>query len=466
MTAEPLPRSTPAAEGVSSAGIAAFLDAVDQDPAMAVHSLMVLRHGRVVAEGWWAPYRREDRRQLYSVSKTFTATALGFALAENRLALNDPVVSHFPDLATEAGPRTRAITVEHLARMATGHQDDTWAAMVARDSAEPIRGFLGLEPETAPGSEFTYNNGATYVLGAIVQARTGQSLTDYLQPRLFDPLGIASPYWDLMGGSRQVGFIGLHLGTEDLAKAALLYAQDGAWAGTPVLPDGWVAAASRNRTPTDAEPNPDWQQGYGYQLWRSRHGYRADGAFGQFGLVLPEQDAVVVLTSEAEQMQPLLDAVWAHLIPALTGPAVAAAEDERLTERLHALGLPVDGAGAAPADDWVAARAVVADDAGWALTLTSGDRTVRVGCGDGAWRRTQVSLGPDRDLVVEGHGRWSDPGTFVADLVFVPTPHRMTVTFTPEDERSAARWWAVPLIGPPLANLATRPTRQGRGSPR
>ena len=453
MPAEPLPRSTPRAEGVAAAGLQAFLDAVEADPAIELHSLMVLRHGRVVAEGWWAPHRSDDRRQLYSLSKTFTATALALAVAEHRLALTDRVVDFFADLASVAGPRSRTITVEQLARMATGHRTDTLAAMVRRDRDEPVRGFLGLEPEAEPGTVFAYNNGATYTLGAVLQAVTDQRLTDYLQQRLFDPLGIDPPYWDAMGGPRQVGFIGLHLATEDLARLALLYSQDGQWAGRSVLPPGWAATAGQARTATPAEPNPDWRRGYGYQVWRSRHGYRADGAFGQFALVLPEPGTVVVTTADTEQMQALLDAVWSHLVPALAAGPDSAADDDRLAGRLGTLALPAAGTGPASADEWVTATAVDPEPDGWALTLSTGGHTGTVSCGDGAWRRSHVPLGPDRTLVVEGRGHWTG-GTFVADLVLVQSPHRLTVRYTPGGNPSAARWRTVPLVAPPLTSLA------------
>lgn len=213
-----------------------------------------------------------------------------------------------------------------------------------------------------------------------MQRVTGQSLTAYLQPRLFDPLGIAPPYWDAMGGSRQVGFIGLHLATEDLARFGLLYLQDGFWRGSPILPPGWTTTASRALTPTGGEPNPDWQQGYGCQFWRSRHGYRADGAFGQLVLVLPEAQAVVVATADTDQTQLLLDAVWTHVYPALTRPG-SAVEDGRLTQRLRTLALPVDGACTQPGGDWVTATAVTPDQDGWALTLVAGGQTVAVVCG-------------------------------------------------------------------------------------
>ena len=452
MKSQPLPRSSPAAEGVSAAGIADFLDAAEAAPGISLHSLMVLRHGRVVAEGWAAPHRATDARQLYSLSKSFTATALGLAVAEGRLALTDTVVDHFPDLAAAAGPKARSITVEHLARMATGHHADTFAAIWQQDPAEPVRAFLNLEPESPPGSVFAYNNGASYTLAAILQTCTGQSLTDYLQPRLFDPLDIAPPFWESGGGPRQIGFAGLHLATEDVARFGLLYAQDGLWGGRPLLPPDWVAAASRALTPNPAEPEPDWQQGYGYQFWRSRHGYRADGAFGQFCLVLPEQDAVVVITSETEVMQPLLDAVWAHLLPAFAG---SGGDDDRLAERLAGFALPVDGAGTYAADDWVVAHAVepAGEGTGWSLTLTDAGQTLVVDCGDRHWQRTAVPVGADRALVVEAQGQWPDPHTFVVELVLVQSPHRMTVIFHPETGQSVARWRTVPLRSPSLAGL-------------
>jgi CubicO group peptidase (beta-lactamase class C family) len=329
-----LPRSTTTAQQVSAAGIDAFLDAIDAAPTVTLHSVMILRRGRVIAEGWWAPYRPDDVHLLYSVSKSFTSTALGFALAEGRLSLQDTVVQPFPH--PYPGPsarRARAITVEHLARMATGHRADILDAMAQLDPAEPVRGFLSIEPESEPGSIFAYNSGASYVLGAIVQELTGQSLTGYLQPRLFDPLGIPPAYWDTLGGRRQIGYSGLHLTTEQLARFGQFYLGQGSWAGSELLSRSWVAEATRVHTATPAEPEPDWRRGYGYQFWRSRHGYRGDGAYGQFCLVLPEQDAVVVTTGDTEMMQTVLDAVWAHLVPAFDSPS-AAGDDDRLATRL------------------------------------------------------------------------------------------------------------------------------------
>ena len=463
-----LPRSTPTAEGVSAAGIEAFLDAMEATPDIALHSLMILRRGRVVAEGWWAPYRSNDVHLVYSISKSVTATALGLALAEGRLSLDDTVVQHFPDLDPgPSAPRARTITIEHLVRMATGHRTDTIDTMHGTDPDEPVRGFLRIEPEAAPGSVFLYNNGATYTLAAVLQQLTGQSLTAYLQPRLFDPLGIAPPPWDTLGGPREAGFSGVHLRTEDLARFGQLYVQQGTWSESAVLPPGWVAEATRVHTANPDEPEPDWQRGYGYQFWRSRHGYRADGAYGQFVLVLPEQDAVVAITGETEVMQAVLDAAWIHLLPAFDGPA-ATDDDDRLAARLAAATLPTTGAGTYPADDWVTATEVTEQPEGWTLTLSDPGQALVVDCGDQEWHRTVVPVGEGFGLVVEAQGRWAAGGTFVAELIFVQTPHRMTITFTPGTSASTAYWRSVPLRSPSVAGLATplTPGQDVAGSPR
>jgi CubicO group peptidase (beta-lactamase class C family) len=459
MPSAPLPRSTPADQDVSSAGVGAFLDALDAAPDIELHSLMLLRHGRVVAEGWWRPYGPEQVHLLYSLSKSFTATAAGLAAAEGLLSFEDTVVSHFPELADAAAhPWTRSMRVRHLAAMATGHRTDTLDRARRLDPDEPVRGFLSLAPDAEPGSVFAYNNGATYTLGALVQRVTGQPLTAYLQPRLLDPLGIAPPYWHSHPEGRELGFSGLHLTTEAVAAFGQLYLDDGRWQGTRLLPEGWVAEASRLHTPNPGEPNPDWQQGYGYQLWRSRHGYRGDGAYGQFCLVLPDEDAVVVTTAQTENMQGILDAVWAHLLPAF-GTATPE-QDASLARRLSDLSLPADGAGLAgrgvPADEGVHLRRLVEDpDGGWLLTLADGDHELVVRCGDRTWQENSLRLPAGRQVVVAASAT-GDPSSVVVQLAFVQTPHRLVLTVDRQTQTSSARWLTVPLHAPTLAGLAVR----------
>ena len=214
--------------------------------------------------------------------------------------------------------------VRHLLSMSTGHDQDTTGRL--RAGGDWVRAFLALPVEHAPGTHFVYNSGATYLISAIVQKATGQTLLEFLGPRLFGPLGIAAPTWESSPQRINVGGWGLSLTTEDIARFGLLYLQDGEWNGVRLLPAGWVAEATSAQVPNGDDPNSDWAQGYGFQFWRCRHGaYRGDGAFGQFCIVLPEQEAVVAITAGSGDMGGILGLVWEHLLPAL-GPGVLPAD--------------------------------------------------------------------------------------------------------------------------------------------
>jgi CubicO group peptidase (beta-lactamase class C family) len=293
-----LPRSTPADQRVDPAAILSFLDAVDERPDIEMHSLMVVRHGQVVAEGWWAPYSAERPQLLYSLSKSFTSTAAAFAQAEGLLDLDDAVVSHFAEFAADiTDPRSRSVKVRHVASMAAGHTREMLTEAIMRDPEEPVRGFLLIPPDREPGTVFAYSQPCTYALASIIQRNAGMPLTRYLRPRLFDPLGIGHVGWHTFPPGREQGFSGLHARTEDIAKLGLLYLQGGQWEGAQLIGEKWVAEATSQQVANPAEPNPDWRQGYGFQFWMSRHGYRGDGAFGQFCVILPEQDTVIATTA-------------------------------------------------------------------------------------------------------------------------------------------------------------------------
>ena len=452
-------RSPPSAQQVDAAGIEAFLDAIETADDLELHSLMLLRRGQIVAEGWWEPYRADDAPLLYSLSKSFTATALGFAVAEGRLALDDRVVSFFadrPDLP-DAGPRTRSLTVRDLASMATGHHQDTIEQANRLSPADPALGFLALEPESEPGSRFTYNNGATYTLATLLQQLVGQSLTDYLGARLFGPLGIDRVSWDQHPSGRDLGFTGLHLSTESVARFGQLYLDDGVWQGHRLLPAGWVGEATRLHTPNPAEPNPDWRQGYGLQFWRSRHGgYRGDGAYGQFCVVLPEQDAVLVTTAATGNMQGILDAVWSHLLPALGRPGSATA-DASLADRLATLRLRTDradpGAEQPATDLEVVDPRASADGSRWRLALLEAGRRFDLTFGVHDWVRSTVPVEPGRILTVAGRGSEHD-GVLTADAVLLDSPHRLRIVLDRQTRHGTVTWHTVPFFSPGLAGLA------------
>lgn len=336
-----LTRSSPSAEKVSSQGIMDFIDAVERSN-HEVHSLMVLRHGKVVAEGWWDPYQPELKHTMYSVSKSFTATAIGLAVAEKKLKVTDKVISFFPEsLPKTISPNLAKLEIKDLLTMSVGHDKSFNQEVFTTENW--VEAFLNMPIVNEPGTKFLYNTSASYILSAIIQKVTGQTLLTYLQPRLLDPLGISGLDWETDLDGIQVGGWGIRVKTEDMAKFGQLFLQKGKWNGKQILPEAWIEEASTLKILQ--EPNAsiekmasnDWIQGYAYQMWRSRHNsYRADGAFGQFILILPDLDAVIILTSETKDLQGLIDLVWKNLLPAFDK---VSDKDQELKKRLSELSL-------------------------------------------------------------------------------------------------------------------------------
>jgi len=216
----------------------AFIEAVGRLPDVELHSLMVVRHGQVVAERWWAPYDAATPHQLYSLSKSFTSTALGFAVAEGLVDLDATVLSYFPELDDAVtDPRARAIKVRHVAAMASGHDDETADRALGLGDGDMLRGFLQIPPDREPGTVFAYNQPCTYALASIVQRVSGSLLTEFLRPRLFEPLGIERhPWWrDRFG--RELGYAGLFVTTETIAELGQLYLDRGRRQGRQLLPE-------------------------------------------------------------------------------------------------------------------------------------------------------------------------------------------------------------------------------------
>ncbi len=296
-------------------------------PELELHGLVVLREGSPVLEQYWAPYVAEDRPLVYSASKTFTASAIALAVGEGLLALDDRIVDLLPEEASlvEHVETIAELTVHHVLSMSTGHDADVLERFDPAAPQDWARIFLSTPPQAPVGSRHVYNNGASWLLGELIRERTGEDLLDYLRPRLLAPLGIDAT-WDRDALGRCLGWSGIHVRTRDLAAMGELYRCDGVWQGRRLLPEGWVARATRSQIPTD-EPNPDWLFGYGYQLWLGREGYRLDGAYGQFSLVLPERGLVIAITSAQSSTQLLLDLVWDALLPELDAAPATVPEE-------------------------------------------------------------------------------------------------------------------------------------------
>jgi CubicO group peptidase (beta-lactamase class C family) len=338
-----LERATPESQGVESAAIAALVRGANASD-FGFHSLMVLRHGRVIAEGWWTPYRAEEPHMMFSVSKSVTAMAIGMLVAEGRADLDEEMLSVFPTLASDAArANARGLRVRHLLAMATGHAVDTMEIMRALPHEDWVSIFFGVPIEYPPGTHFLYNSGASYVLAAMVTARTGQSVRDYLEPRLFRPLGIANAPWESNPRGINFGASGLRLVTEDLAKLGQLYLDRGVWAGRRLLSEEWVAQATSVQVLNGANSDDDSEQGYGFQIWRSRHGYRMSGRYGQFALVLPDQDMVVAITAGARNYRMVPNLVWETLLPGVHADALDddVAQQAELRALLAAQDVPV-----------------------------------------------------------------------------------------------------------------------------
>ena len=292
---------------------------------------MILRHGNVIAEGWWKPNAADKPHILNSVSKSFTSTAVGLAIQEHKLKLKDRVLRFFPnDAPPNPSANLKAMTVRDLLTMSGGHGVEPKAG----GAGPSVKQFLAQPVSYKPGTHFLYNTMGTYVLSSIVTKATGQTTLDYLRPRLFGPLGIASPRWDTSLEGNSLGGNGLYLRTEDIAKLGQLYLQQGKWNGKQLIKRKWVQQATSKQIANEAEDHakigPDWIEGYGFQFWRCRHNaYRADGAGFQFIVVMPDQDVVVAITADTGNMQGELNAIWDHLLPAFQStplPSDSAAE--------------------------------------------------------------------------------------------------------------------------------------------
>jgi CubicO group peptidase (beta-lactamase class C family) len=443
--------TSPSEQGVAPEAISSFLDAIEEAPAVEPHGLIIQRHGHRIAEGHWAPHAAGQRRLVYSLSKTFTGTALALAIGEGRLTLDDLVSDHLPELFDDDTPEaTRRMKIRHIASMATGHDRETYVEALKIDRDDPVRGFLQIPPDAEPGSLFMYNQPPVLALATILTRLTGERLTDYLRPRVLEPLGITELAWTQVRPGLDMGFSGVHTDVDAVARLGQLYLDDGVWNGRRLLPEGWVADASSVQIANPQRIEPDWRCGYGFQLWMQRHGYRGDGAFGQFMVVLPEHDAVVALFSCAQDMQVILDLMWEHLLPAMTddrsAPSVA---DAALAERLAHLSLPtvaerrggdaadVPAMSFAPGTIGARSQATVTavEVADGRMTVHEGDDTIEV----------PLTLGWSVVGEMASNAARLADGRVGVDVAFLATPHRLEIALDPSTATFVTRWPDVPL---------------------
>ncbi|MFE1665625.1 serine hydrolase domain-containing protein [Microbacterium sp. P02] len=471
----PLARTTPEKAGIPSAALSTLIRALE-DQGLDPHALVVVRHGRIVLDTAWAPYRTDRAALSYSASKTFTSVAIGFLESEGRLRLDDSV-GDLLDL-----PNPNGLTVFHLLTMNTGHT----AEQIEGLRFNP-RALLAVPPAFVPGTYFSYNSDATYALSRIVSALTGETLTEYLRPRLLDPLGIGRRWMSPLFGVEQ-GFSGFHLTAYDIARLASLLADGGRWGeGTQLVPADYAADLEKpwsdshnpgDGPPAEGAPVDDWTLGYGYQVWRSRHGFRIDGAYGQFGLAIPERGLAIGYQGASRDTPATLNAMWDFVEAIGDGDVETdAAASAALADRADSLDtwnarevLAIDPAAPVDTMGW----ALSEEGEGWRLSMPGGDvlPALEVVVGNGTWIETVVErtgeghplgrplpvVGPEvsegTHLALAARGARTPAGDVLVHLVNTTSPHRMIVTVAADGEISAG-WHTAPLWEPTLSTLVT-----------
>lgn len=448
-----LQRSIPELQGVKSQGIFDFVESIEKKN-VELHSFMLLRHGKVVAEGWWNPYQPDVRHIMYSVSKTYTSTAVGFAITENLISLDDKVVSFFPEYETvySGNLYTKKLTIRDLLTMSAG--EEPFKDFRLRDT-DWIQLFLNADLNAETANKFTYNSYATYMLSAILQRVTGKNMLEFLKPRLFDPLGIKNITSEQSPSGIVCGGWGMSVTTVDIAKLGQLYLQKGKWDGKQLLPESWIREATKSQIDTEPyltdeeKEKSDWAQGYGYLMWRCRNNaFRADGSFGQFIIVMPDQDAVLAMTANVNDMQNQLQQVWDYILPAISDKKLA--EDKQaykaLTNKLNTLALTQPSKNVIVRSDINNLRGIYTmehNDLGirslgfkeqgdsCILTIRTTDATHNLVCGNYNWKynitdknspyynanyRNPIGLSP---FVVAGYYGWKDTRNMLLKFLYL-----------------------------------------------
>lgn len=436
-----LPRSTPEDHGIPSERIQDFLEHISLKE-LELHSFMLLKDGFVVSEGWWHPYKPVLPHMLFSLSKSFTSTAIGFAVSEGLLTVDDLVLSFFQgDAPKDPSQNLSSMKVKHLLSMSTGHAEDTTGKITENKEGNWAKGFLELPVEFTPGTHFLYNSGASYMLSAIIQKLTGETVLDYLSPRLFKPLGIENPTWETCPMGINTGGWGLSIKTEDIAKFGQLYLQEGIWEERQVLASKWIQEATQFHISNGNSSDSDWSQGYGYQFWRCRNNaYRGDGAFGQYCIVMPEKNVVIAITSGLDDMQAVLNLIWEDLLPSMGKNAILENKEsyEKLQQTLNELSLlppsEKDTSLLIPnissryyefEDNHIGMKGITFEFSPnlnqVILNIGNSQEQLSINCGVGQWvENEKETLGLPGEMLASS--TWVNDNTFRATVRFIETP--------------------------------------------
>lgn len=347
--------ATPESQGVPSEAILKFIDGCektfDAGDLGAMHGFVIVRHGKVIAEGSWKPFDTlNETHMLYSHSKSFTSSAIGLLADRGKIDLDERIVDIFSnEVPAKVSENLAQLRVRDLLTMNVGKKDH-----LLRDGGDWVKEFLSKDFFRKPGTGFKYDSDATYMLAAIVEKKSGMKMMDYLQKNMFDQIGITKAWTTCSPQGIPCGGWGMNMTTRELARFGQLYLNRGDWDGKRVLSSDWVSLATTRQTWSGWQnvgvkalgEGTDWEQGYGFQFWRCRHGaYRADGAGGQYTVVIPEKDMVVSAHAGLGDFPKELDLIWDNLLPVLKDAPLAEnpSAQKKLADRLAKLAIkPVE----------------------------------------------------------------------------------------------------------------------------
>ena len=302
---------TPESVGISSKNIKLFIDEINEKK-LGLQSFTFVRYNKVYAQCFWKPYAPEHPHVMYSMSKSVTSTAVGFAVSEGLISLDDKVADFFPEYKSASKPKNQKLTIRMLLTM---RSDKRITVLDEKGGTDWIKSFFDAGFIAEPDTKFNYISENTFMLSAIISKVTGMSMIDYLNERMFKPLGIEKPFWEKDGAGNNVGGWGLYMKSEDLAKFFLPYMHEGKWIdGTQLVPSEWVKEATAKQTDSVKAGFADNMCGYGYQFWRNpaKNSYRADGLFGQRCFMLPEYDALFILNSGESEDYKIMKVFWKY----------------------------------------------------------------------------------------------------------------------------------------------------------
>jgi CubicO group peptidase (beta-lactamase class C family) len=448
--------------------IAAFLDAAEA-AGVELHSFIVHQNGETTFESYWWPHTRQTLHATHSSTKSFTGVAVGLAIDDGKLGLDDRVLDFYPEFEP-IGDSTNLelLTVRDLLTMRTGHEVTPSGAEWRLLTTSWVNAFLSAEVGRRPGEQFSYSSATAHMLSAIVQRVVGEPISEYLRPRFFEPLGIERSTWDSDPEGISSGGNGLSLTAPDFLKWGLVHLDGGRWQGKQVVPEWWVRESTRAQVEPITNPAFDgrvYRPGtetdplrvaYGYQVWRGpQNSYYTLGLFGQICMVLPDRDLVLVFTAATASTR-LLPLIYEVLLAPSAG-AVPSPSFASLRERAHATEqepllttsaqqLPATVYDADANAEGLSSIGVEGRDDAVHLTLADSRGEHRVTAGLGRWLSGRTGMTTtllhhsyqDDAALIEAGARWIDERTLTVEIVFVETPFHETITL--EFDRDKLCW--------------------------